>query len=177
MPTYSVSSDSVPGAPAQTSSAAAPTPTRSREELKALIIDALENVPDIDLFTGLVKDEPDLFQLLNPASNYAIFAPDNAAVQADTEGVGSGDNGVSPQLALAFVERGLADPPLLAGPRTLKTSLTDQKYVNLGPGEPAKIVSLPMGKNLSITAGMGKIVPFEGQGNPFDAGTINVGKG
>lgn len=132
---------------------------------------------DIDLFAALVNDQPDLFDLLDPSSNYAILAPKNSAGKLDTGGVRGRGGGVSPQLALAFVQQASGDPPLAARQRTLKTVLKDPKYVDLGPGEPGRIVSLPLvdGTNTSIVAGMGKGVTFGGQGNPFAAGAIYVG--
>ena len=172
--TYSGEILPLPTGQTSTQSATA-TPTRSREQLKKLILDALKNVPDIERFTAWVNAESNIFELLNPESNYPILAPNNDAVKANIGGNRRRDGSYPPELALSFVQRGFGDPPLSAGPRTLKTSLKDPKYVNLGPDEPARLVSLPVGTNLSIVAGMGESVSF-GADIPFEAGTINVGK-
>lgn len=146
--------------------------------MKALVNDALADVPNINLFAQLVKDQPGLFELLDPQSDYTILAPNDAAVKASTGVVGGGDGGVNPQLALSFVERAAADPALIARASTLKTSLEDPKYVNLGPGEPARLVSTPVaGGNLSIVAGLGKSVIYGGLGNSFAGGAVHVGDG
>ena len=84
--------------------------------------------------------------------------------------------GYSRRLALSFVERGPADPPLEAGPRTLKTALKDIEYVGLGQGQLARLVSSPEGAGLRIFSGMWPGIAFGGQAYPFGARTIYVGE-
>ena len=145
-------------------------------QLKSLILDGLENSPVTNLFAALLRDQPNLFKLLNPESNYTILAPSNSAVErANLSYLGEG-MGYSHQLALSFVERGPADPPLEAGPRTLKTVLKDTKYVSLGQGESARLGSSPEGAGLRIVSGMQQGVAFGGQAYLFGAGTIYVGE-
>lgn len=153
----------------------ATTTSRSREQLKALVIDALDKVPDIGQFAKAVKDQPGVFDLLNPSLDYTILAPDDAAGVPGGDGTGSA--GVNAQLALAFVQRGSSDPALTSRPLTLKTALKDQNYVDLGSNEPARMVSTPASEtSISITAGLGKNVTFAGQANSlFDGGAIHVG--
>ena len=180
--------------PLPTDSAATPsattTPTRSRDQLKNLILDALAKVPNVELFTALIKSESDIFELLDPESNYTILAPNNDAVKAKTGGNWRRSGGYPPEVALSFVGRGFREPSLKNKPNTLKTELKDPKYANLGPNEPARIVSAPVstngtngtnfsilasiGDSVSIVAGMGESVSF-GADIPFDAGTILVG--
>ena len=149
---------------------------RSLDQLKSLILDGLENSPDTNLFAALLRGQPDLFKLLNPESDYTILAPNNSAVKRANLPYLREGMGYSHQLALSFVERGPVDPPLAAGPRTLKTTLRDIKYVGLGPGQSARLVSSPEGAGLRIVSGMQQGVAFGGQAYPFGAGAIYVGE-
>ena len=151
---------------------------RSLDQLKSLILDGLENIPDTNLFAALLRSQPDLFKLLNPESDYTILAPNNSAVKrANLPKLGEG-MGYSRQLALSFVERGPTDPPLTAGPRTLKTTLNDGENVDFGwgKGARARLVSSPEGTGLRIVSGMHQGVAFGGKAYPFGAGTIYVGE-
>ena len=149
---------------------------RSLDQLKSLILDGLENLPDTNLFAALLRGQPDLFKLLNPESDYTILAPNNSAVKRANLPYLREGRGYGHQLALSFVERGPTDPPLEAGPRTLKTALKDTDYVGLGQGQSARLVSSPEGAGLRIFSGMQEGVAFGRQAYPFGAGTIYVGE-
>ena len=171
------STTKIPTAPLLTRSgesvSAAP---RSLDQLKSLILDGLENLPDTNLFAALLRGQPNLFKLLNPESNYTILAPNNSAVKRVNLSYMEEGLGYNRRLALSFVERGPMDLPLEAGPRTLKTALKDIQYVGLGWGQSARLVSSPEGAGLRIFSGMLPGIAFGGQAYPFGAGTIYVGE-
>ena len=186
--TYSsVASSPPPVTPTSTTPTSAPPATTTsshQRDIKKVILDALQKVPNIDRFVAALNESvPNILEQLDPESNYTIFAPNNAAMEGGSKRLGR-RGAYNPELALSFVKRGATDPPLTSGPRTLNTELTDQQYVNLGPGEPAKIVSLPLDKDLNIAtgggtylgivSGKGRNATFKDQGFLFDAGAINV---
>lgn len=118
------------------------------------MLDALQGVPDADRFAAALKESvPSVFDLLDPESDYTVFAPNNAAMEREGQGLKRGEGELTPKLALSFAKRGNTNEPLTFRPSTVNTVLLDGQYVNLGPGEPAKIVLLPLDKNFNIATG------------------------
>ncbi|KAK3348704.1 hypothetical protein B0T25DRAFT_581806 [Lasiosphaeria hispida] len=141
------------------------------------LVSTIQETPNLSVFADVLDQNKDVLMLDN-STEYLIFAPSNsadaqyylysqAAVSGSPDTLALGGEGdteedkrhITPALALLFIDRGRSPPDLAVQAATLRTNLTDPRYVNLGPGIPANIVSEPAPgtghRNIMLTAGLG----------------------
>lgn len=134
-----------------------------------------------------------------PGGNYTVFAPTNTALQAvsaeayqlrppgirrTTAGqptnrrVRSRDTGYSPLQALMSTDRQTGNVDLATEAAVLVTLLTDPAYANLGPGQGARIISMPgtpLGSTtISIISGLGNSSTVSLENIAFSDGVVNI---
>jgi hypothetical protein len=158
-------------------------PSPDQVNLQVKIQDTLRLIPEIAVFTVLLSDGPDLFQLLNPKVNHNIIAPSNDAVaRSPHSNFRKRDYGdwYSPEQALSFIQGEALDGAHAAQPQALKTVLSHPTYANLGPGEPISVVALPAqvpGKPIQLVSGMGDAITVGNNATPFGGGNVLVADG
>jgi hypothetical protein len=139
------------------------------------LVKTLDEQPQFAKFTTELKQNALSFR---DNTNYTVFAPNDAAFdrQSQLSTRNGGGNGVSPAIALLFVDRGRSPLDLAAQAATLRTNLTDPQYVNLGYGIPANIVSEPDSgtgsQTIVLTAGLGKRATIRLSEIEFSSGII-----
>ena len=156
-------------------------PASSR--VKDAILSALAKGPDTKAFGDLLAQAPSVFEGLEEGKEYYVFAPTTQSVveflkrlQGGPQRLAHREVRVDPNFSQQFAEKPKGDPDIQNIPLTLKTTLVGEtKYVDLGPGEGARVVSNPMdGQNgtVRITSGFGSsTIVYAGQ-IPFEGGII-----
>ncbi|KAI5785836.1 hypothetical protein EDC01DRAFT_617958 [Geopyxis carbonaria] len=113
------------------------------------ILAALASDPDTAAFGSLIASMPALFAALDPAKSYIFYAPGPAAVRALLASTPSSPLSrrtvyLPPAVQQQAAARPAADIDLTRVAATLETALRGATaYVDLGPAQGARIVSLP----------------------------------
>jgi len=165
--------------PIQTSADHQPPPASFRDAF----IKALTPDPDAAPFGQLVAEMPALFDAMGASKQYIVYAPNVAAVVAllHVLTVPSGNNRkrkefVSPAVQQQVAEKPAGEVDLKYVSATLVTELRGEtKYIDLGPLEGARIVSLPVNSTKGTTfiiSGLGHATLVQADELTFEFGVI-----
>jgi hypothetical protein len=147
------------------------------------VLAALAGDDQIKPFGDLLALAPSVFEGLDGGKKYYIFAPTAESIVEFLKGHQDEPNRhvrrkqlVDPYTRQQFVEKPEEGPDIKEESRTLRTTLVGEtKYVDLGPGEAARVVSNPVpggdGK-VRITSGFGNSTLVYAEDIPFDGGVI-----
>ncbi|KAG0633453.1 hypothetical protein HOY80DRAFT_896509 [Tuber brumale] len=144
---------------------------------------ALASDDQTKLFRDLLALAPSVFEGLEEGKEYYIFAPTTEFVveflrvhQADPQRLARRKVLVDPYTSQQFAEKPKGAPDISEVPSTLNTTLVGEtKYVDLGPGEAARVVSNPLGGGnggVEIISGFGNSTLVEPGDIPFEGGVI-----
>ncbi|GAP84077.1 putative beta-ig-h3 fasciclin [Rosellinia necatrix] len=161
-----------------------PVSAQEVDDSLASLLHSLFETPDTKEFAGLLERHDDFIGTLDNSTNYTIIAPSNDAVLTLSQIINESgqffrreDSGTPPEVALLFIERGDDFPDLALRQATLRTSLRDPQYVNIGPGEPVKIVSEPDPsdrKRITLTSGLGNTTSVFLENITYPQGNIQL---
>ncbi|PWW75433.1 hypothetical protein C7212DRAFT_202811, partial [Tuber magnatum] len=165
--------------PLQTVSNHKPAPSSFKDSLLA----ALAKDPDTKAFGDLLAKAPSVFEGLGEKKEYYVFAPTTEFIIAFLRRMQENPGQlprrkvlVDPNTSQQFAEKPKGAPDIKRVSTTLKTSLVGEtKYVDLGAGEGARVVSNPASNQngtVHITSGFGNSTLVHAGEIPFDGGVI-----
>ncbi|CAZ85006.1 unnamed protein product [Tuber melanosporum] len=150
---------------------------------KAAVLAALAKDPQTKPFGDLLSQAPAVFEGLEEKKEYYIFAPTAQFVleflkylQDDPRRLARRKVLVDPNTSQQFAEKPKGAPDIKRVPSTLKTTLVGEtKYVDLGAGEGARVVSNPVTSEngtVHIISGFGNSTLVHAEEIPFEGGVI-----
>ncbi|KAG0634491.1 hypothetical protein HOY80DRAFT_1012437 [Tuber brumale] len=150
---------------------------------KAAVLAALAKDPETKPFGDLLSQAPAVFEGLEENKEYYIFAPTAKFVldflkylQDNPRRLALRKVLVDPNTSQQFAEKPKGAPDIKRVPSTLKTTLVGEtKYVDLGAGEGARVVSNPVASEngtVHIISGFGNSTLVHADEIPFEGGVI-----
>ncbi|KAG0133174.1 hypothetical protein HOY82DRAFT_483035, partial [Tuber indicum] len=155
---------------------------------KPAALAALASDDETKLFGELLALEPSVFESLEDGKEYYIFAPTTQFVleflgehRDDQQWLARRNVLVDPYISQQFAEKPVGAPDIKDAPCILETRLVGEtKYVDLGPGEAALVVSNPVpggDGTVEITSGFGNSTLVHAEDIPFEGGVIKKCEG
>lgn len=149
---------------------------------------ALSRDDETKAFGDLLALAPSVFEGLEEGKEYYIFAPTTQFVveflknhQVDPKRLARRQVLVDPYTSQQFAEKPKSLPDIKQAPSTLNTTLVgENKYVDLGPGEAARVVSNPASNgdgSVRIISGFGNSTLVHAEDIPFEGGVIKKSDG
>jgi len=155
---------------------------------KPAALAALASDDETKLFGELLALAPSVFESLEADKEYYIFAPTTQFVleflgehRDDQQWLARRNLLVDPYISQQFAEKPEEGPDIKYESLTLETRLVGEtKYVDLGPGEAALVVSNPVPDGdgaVEITSGFGNSTLVHAEGIPFEGGVVKKCEG
>ncbi|PWW75440.1 hypothetical protein C7212DRAFT_281840 [Tuber magnatum] len=150
---------------------------------KDAVLAALAKDPDTKAFGDLLAQAPSVFEGLEEKKEYYLFAPTTQFVvdflrrlQDDPSRLARRKVLVDPSTSQQFAEKPKGGPDIKRVSSTLETTLVGEtKYVDLGEGEGARVVSNPIASengSVHIISGLGHSTLVHADEIPFEGGVI-----
>ncbi|CUS11030.1 unnamed protein product [Tuber aestivum] len=163
--------------------ASSPPQSPTTHSFKDALLAALAKDPDTKAFGELLAKAPSVFEGLGEGKEYYVFAPTTEFIIAFLRRMQQGPGRfprrkvlVDPNTSQQFAEKPKGAPDIRRVSTTLKTSLVGEtKYVDLGPGEGARVVSNPSSNEngtVHVTSGFGNSTLVHAGEIPFQGGVI-----